>query len=470
MPTSTPPLTPVAATAAANNTYPYATFYKATSTPVTIISAKYGDGILCYNGTMPCNGENLGFPYVSSAPYTYFFVNLNASRGAIGSVLWWNTLNSPANNYTVVPQGVDWDTRVFLQTYKESVQWVGFNLDTGQYMWTGASEVPLNYYGSPSQGVIAGQVAYGHIYSGSVGGIIYCYDDKTGKVLWTYGNGGAGNSTNSDFNWPYGNIPTCVAAIGNGVVYLWTTEHTWTTPIYKGGLARAINATTGQEIWTISSVTMNFGETSYAMADGFNTWFNGYDNQIYTVGRGPSATTVQVGPKFSTIGNSVVIEGAVTDTSVGTKGVQQVADFPNGVPVASDASMSGWMSYVYQQQSMPTDFTGVPVQFYVLDSNGNYRQIGTATTDESGSYSLTWTPDISGNFTVYANFAGTNGYWPSSAETHFYVGNSAATAPATTAVTGFATTNDLMYGIVAIIIVIVIIGAVLALLMMRKRP
>ena len=38
-------------------------------------------------------------------------------------------------------------------------------------------EVPLNYYGSPSQGVIAGQVAYGHIYSGSLGGIIYCYDD-----------------------------------------------------------------------------------------------------------------------------------------------------------------------------------------------------------------------------------------------------------------------------------------------------
>ena len=31
---------------------------------------------------------------------------------------------------------------------------------------------------------------------------------------------------------------------------------------------------------------------SYAMADGYNTWFNGYDNQIYVVGRGPSATTV----------------------------------------------------------------------------------------------------------------------------------------------------------------------------------
>jgi len=470
MPPSTPPLTPLQTNPVANNTYPYATFYARANTPVTIVGAKYGDGILCYNGTMPCNGENLGFPYVSSAPYTYFFVNLNASKGAIGSVLWWSTLNSPANNYTVVPQGVDWDTRIFLTTNKESVQWVGYNLDNGQYLWTGPSEVPLNYYGSPSQGVIAGQVAYGHVYSGSIGGIIYCYDDKTGKILWTYGNGGEGNSTNSNFNWPYGNIPTCVAAVGNDVVYLWTTEHTWTTPIYKGGLARAINATTGQEIWTLSSVTMNFGETSYAMADGYNTWFNGYDNAIYVVGRGPSATTVTAGPKFSTIGNSVVIEGTVTDISAGTKQDQQVADFPNGIPVASDASMSQWMSYVYQQQSMPTDFTGVPVQFYVLDSNGNYRQIGSATTDESGSYSLTWAPDIPGNFTVYANFAGTNGYWPSSAETHFYVGGSAATAPTATAITGIATSSDVMYIGIAIIVVIIIIGVLLAVLMMRKRP
>ena len=75
------------------------------------------------------------------------------------------------------------------------------------------------------------------------------------------------------------------------------------------------------------------------------------------------------------------------------------------------------MSYVYQQQPFPTNFNGVPVQISVLDSNGNYRPIGTATTDASGIYSLTWTPNIAGNYTVIATFAGTNGYWQSSAET-----------------------------------------------------
>ena len=51
----------------------------------------------------------------------------------------------------------------------------------------------------------------------------------------------------------YGDYPTFINAVGNGVLYLVTTAHTWTTPIYKGALARAINATTGAEIWTLSS-------------------------------------------------------------------------------------------------------------------------------------------------------------------------------------------------------------------------
>ena len=438
--------------------------------PVHIVAAKYGDGILCYNGTLPSNGENQLFSFISWFPYTYFFVNLNASRGAVGSVLWWNTLNPPANNYTVVQGGVDWNTRIFLQSYKEATKWAAYDLDSGKQIWEAAPQAALDYYGSPSAGVLSGQIAYGKLYSMAMGGILYCYDDKTGHLLWTYGNGGEGNSTNSYLDWPYGNEPTFVQAIGNGVVYTITSEHTWVSPIYKGGLARAINATDGSEIWTISSVTIEFGSTSYAIADGFATWFNGYDNCIYTVGRGPSATTVTASPKVSSFGNNVIIEGTVTDISAGTKQDQQVADFPNGVSVASDANMKEWMGYVYQQQPQPTNFTGVPVQFYVLDSNGNYRQIGTTTTDISGSFSLTWTPDIPGNFTVYANFAGTNGYWPSDAETHFNImETTATTAPVATIQAGLATTSDLMTYIVVGVIAVIIAIAIVGVLMIRKR-
>jgi hypothetical protein len=442
------------------------------TSPPNIIAANYNDGILCESGSYPSNGENMVYPTVSQTPYTFFFINLNASKGAIGQVLWSNTLQPPPDNLTVVSPGVpDWNSRVFIECYKETMQWVGYSLDTGKQIWGPlAPQQALDYYGEPGPGVLAGQLADGKLYSSAYGGTVYCYNDVTGQLLWTYGNGGVGNSTNAGLNYPYGDYPTFVNAIGNGIVYLVTTAHTWTTPIYKGAEARAINATTGKEIWTISGITAEFSGVSYAMADGYNTWFNGYDNQIYVVGRGPSATTVSAGPKVQTLGDNVVISGTVMDISSGTKQAEQAADFPNGVPVASDASMTAWMGYVYQQQPKPVNFTGVPVQLYVLDSNHNYRPIGTVLTDESGMYTLTWTPDIYGNFTVYANFAGTNGYWPSSAETSF---NVMPAPPGTAAPTATPTSVADMYFVPAIaglFVLIIVVAIVLALLMLRKRP
>ena len=90
------------------------------------------------------------------------------------------------------------------------------------------------------------------------------------------------------------------------------------------------------------------------------------------------------------------------------------------------------MGYVYQQKPLPTNFTGVDVTINVLDSNGNFRPIGTATTDAKGLYSLTWIPDIPGDFKVIATFAGTNGYWPSSAETTFNIVEASPATPAPT--------------------------------------
>jgi hypothetical protein len=120
---------------------------------------------------------------------------------------------------------------------------------------------------------------------------------------------------------------------------------------------------------------------------------------------------------------------------------------------------------------MPSNVTGVLVTFYVLDSNNNYRSIGTSTTNSLGDYSFTWKPDITGSFTLYATFAGTQSYYGSSASTAFYASASAPTqAPTTTPLSGLASNSTLEYGLVAIIVVIVIIGAVLALLVTRKHP
>ncbi|MGA2683351.1 MAG: Ig-like domain-containing protein [Candidatus Bathyarchaeia archaeon] len=107
----------------------------------------------------------------------------------------------------------------------------------------------------------------------------------------------------------------------------------------------------------------------------------------------------------------------------------------------------------------------------MFDPNNNTYTIGTATTDANGMYTLTWKPDIPGNYIVYANFAGTNGYWPSSDTAAFYASAAAPTpAPTATPLAGLASNNTLMYGLIAIIVVIIIGIAALAMIMLRKRP
>ena len=130
------------------------------------------------------------------------------------------------------------------------------------------------------------------------------------------------------------------------------------------------------------------------------------------------------------------------------------------------------MGYVYQQQAEPTNFTGVKVTLTAIDPNHNSITLGQATTDTNGMYHFTWTPpSVPGTYSVTATFSGTNGYWGSTAETNMYVGPASATpAPTASPPTGLASTATVELGIVAVIIVIIVIGAILALLLMRKRP
>jgi hypothetical protein len=441
-------------------------------TAPTQVVAYSNDVLLCYSGTLPSGGSPAAFGRYSEDPYTYFALNLNAANGVLGSRIWSNTLQPPAGNITVFWAGADPVSRIFVESYKETSQWVAYSLDTGAKLWGPVgNEKALDYYGNDFGGVPCAQLAYGNLYYSGFGGTIYCYDSKTGNLKWTYGNGETGNSTNSGAYTGYGVYPTFITAIGNGVIYTETTEHTILNPIYKGALTRAVNATDGTEIWTLSAYTGGGGgSTSYAIADGFATFLNGYDNQIYVVGRGPSALTVSTPTVAVASGVPVVVSGTVIDVSAGTKQNAQASAFANGVPVASDDSMKDWMGYVYQQKPMPTSFKGVPVTIDVLDSNGNYRNIGTATTTSSGTYSLIWTPDISSSYQVIATFHGTNGYWGSYSQATFDVMNAPAT---TTAPTSTPVSNSEQYFVPAIagLFVLVIVGfAVLALLMLRKRP
>src|SRR3989337_4055466 len=128
---------------------------------------------------------------------------------------------------------------------------------------------------------------------------------------------------------------------------------------------------------------------------------------MYAFGKGETATTVSIQQDVIANGASVLIKGTVTDQSSGAK----------DTPAIADASMGPWMEYVYMQKPLPTNATGVTVFIDVLDSNGNYRNIGTTTSDLSGFFSFTWDPDIPGKCTVVATFGGTKSYYGSYSET-----------------------------------------------------
>ena len=442
------------------------------TTAPAIYEAYYGDMLLCMNGTYP-GFANLFAPTTSFSPYTYFAVNLNANVGAIGSILWRNTLSAPPGNLTVSFNGADptadGGAGVFTEYYTQTMQFVGYSMTTGNKLWgpVGYDTNDLAFYdeGFPC--------AYGELFQIGYGGVVYAYNETNGNILWTYGNGGAGNSTSTGLAFTYPHYPAVIYAIGNGIIYMVTSEHDVETPIYKGAVATAINATTGQQIWTLSDDDngLGVGNPGGAIADGYATFFNAYDNQIYVIGRGPTQTTVTAPDAGLTFGQPVVISGTVTDISAGTKQDEQASDFPNGVPCAADSIMTQWMGYVYQQQPEPTNFVGVPVTISVTDSNGNHYNIGTTTTNSNGMYTLTWTPIISGNYTVTASFVGTNAYWPSTDMASFTVMQPAATpAPTASPVTGLASTGTVMLGVAIIVIVIVIIGVAILAVLLRKRP
>jgi outer membrane protein assembly factor BamB len=404
---------------------------------------------------------------VSTNPANVTAISLKP--GTIGNVLWTKTYQPAPGNVTRLIVGWDPSNGVFVFGDKETMVFYGYSLTDGTQLW-GPTKLTNDYTTDYNYMAIGLEnIAYGKIYFTGYSGILYCYDDKTGDLLWTYGNGGEGNSTLSGFSTPYGRYPTFISVIADGKVYLDTTEHSPNSPLYKGAKYRCINATDGTEIWTI----MDYGNQMYggqaAVADGYLTTLNSYDSQIYSIGKGPSAMTVTAPDVSVELGKSLTIKGTVTDVSAGTNQAEQAARFPNGVPAVSDASMGEWMEYVYMQKPRPTDVTGVEVTLSVLDSNNNFQEIGTTTSDSSGLYSFQYTPDIAGKFTVYASFAGSDSFWPSRAETAFAV-DPAPPAPTPPVEQPPSMTDTyIMYSTIAIVIAIVA-GFAVAIVLLRKRP
>jgi len=345
----------------------------------------------------------------------------------------------------------------YVRHNKDTNEAYGYSLTNGQQLW-GPVQLPGNSL-STLQSWAA--IAYGNVYVWDFGGFVNAIDLKTGKINWTFTRGSAGYDT------PYGVYPIwgyTSGSIADGKIFL-SESRMYDPPLFMNAHRLVLNCTDGSLVWSINGF---YGRDTGPIADGFSLAWNSYDGQIYTFGKGQTDTTATIQDTIVPSGESVLITGTVLDKSPGTKDSDIVARFPNGVPAVSDDSMTAWMEYVYSQQPKPSNASGVDVTIDVIDSNNNYRNIGTVTTDPNGFYSFMWQPDISGKYTVIATFKGSESYWSSTETTAFGVMEAPEPTQAPTSPPASIADQYFIPGIGIIVAAIAIVGIVLAILL-RKR-
>ncbi len=379
---------------------------------------------------------------------------LSLEEGREGTLLFKKTWTPPSGNLTLAWAAASVEDGIFVITARETRLHYGFNIDNGEPLWS--STEPQHYMDQYLDTNFA--IAYGKLFSVGWGGVVYCYDNNTGNLLWTYAAHDKLAEARMGNNWPLR-----IAFIADGKIYVLHMEHSPDNPLPRGAPFFCLDVETGEEVWSL-----NIRGTAFRGAligDSIMVMYNSYDQLIYAIGKGPSATTVTAPDLGVSYGKPVLVKGMVTDVSPGTKDAGLTMRFPNGVPAVSDANMSDWMQYVHMQFERPADVVGVDVVVSVLDPNNNCYEVARTTSDASGFFSAEFTPEVPGKYTVIATFEGSRAYYGSSAETALLVEEAPADTPVPTPVPQAPVETYFTVSTIAIIAAI----AVAVILMLRKR-
>lgn len=374
-----------------------------------------GELIFGSNGTWPSNPD-YNFP----AKVTIWAISIKPDTR--GQVIYMKDIEvvTPDNKNLLFRGAAE---GVAVMMYSPTLEFVGYDMRTGQKLWQGPSEIeltgnPFGYYiSSTLYKAYAASIAYGKLFTTGYTGHVIAYDLYTGKVLWVY------SAPTNMTKFPY--YPMFFGCIADGKIYIGTHEHSADTPLFKGHKIRCLDAETGKEIWSMYGWGV---PQSFAVADGILVYLNLYDSQIYAVGKGPSATTVSVQNDVVPKGSTILLKGSVADRSKGTRAGVNVA---KGTPAVSDEYMGKWMEYLYMQKPLPSEVKGVEVKLYAKYPDGSIQYIGSAVTDpyNDGLYALAWVPPTEGTYTITAVFSGSESYWPSQGATVIHVTSAPEPAP-----------------------------------------
>jgi outer membrane protein assembly factor BamB len=426
------------------------------------------------SATMAFVGDKLIGQSVNQTDVLLWAISIKASD--MGRLLYSTDWKAPAEwvqgNITIGGIGQSgwcaWspESQVGVYFTKENRVHYGFNTNNGQYLYATDTQKFQDAW-SDTVSLTFGPdrvIVYGQLISATVGGTVYSYNATTGKLLWTY------NATDPYHESYLGNDWwTVPVAVTDGKIYIGSMEHSPLDPKPRGAPFICLNATTGAEIWRINGA---FRQTRWGgrgiIGDSIIATMDTYDQQVYAIGKGPSATSVTAAGLAAAFNQPIVITGTVMDVSPGTISDNAKLRFPHGVPAMSDASQSEWMLYVYKQFQQPTDVTGVPVSIDAIDPSGGYVHLGDTTSDSSGTFSFMFTPSASGKYTVYATFHGSAAYYGSYAQTALGV-QEKVEEPVVEPEQPTITEQYFVPAVIGIIVAIILVGAVLAILMLRKR-
>jgi outer membrane protein assembly factor BamB len=344
--------------------------------------------------------------------------------------------------------------------------WYCWDLSTGNQLWKSElSSWPWGTFGT------YGTTSYGGMIISSNYDCISAIDWDTGKIIWKF------EATTNPYETPYTgengttvNSWHSVACVADGKIYTFNAEHSPDQPLKRGWKFQCINATNGDGIWNLAATQAGGGDGSRvfqgAIADGYVAFSDAYDGYMYVIGKGKSATTIE-GPQTEvTLGQDVIITGAVLDKSPGQP----------DTPCVSKESMTTQMEYLHMQYPIDgiyhnISITGVSVSLDAVDPNGNYVHIGDVTSDGySGTFGFTWGPEVSGQYTVTATFMGDDSYGSSFATTYVGVTEAPAASSAPTSVSFDAINSNLSMTVIGGVIAIIIAVAIATLLILRKRP
>ncbi len=393
-------------------------------------------------------GEMLFEPTTWDAPSYWEEGDVDVSGFGGGWFAWGNDL-AGAN------VGVVW--------LKQTMEHYGFSTDTGEYLW-GPTEPQYYLDALDDTGSAARAIAYGRLYCASVSGIVYCYNATTGERLWEYKVDDPYTEILWSNNWWQKPL-----FITDGKIYCGHNEHSANQPLPRGAPMICLNATTGDVIWRANGL---FRQTRWGgraiIGDSVIATMDTYDQRVYAIGKGPSATTASAGPEVSVEGSSVLVTGRVTDISPGTSDYKLTARFPEGVPAVCDANQSEWMLYVYKQFAKPADVIGVDVTITVIDPNGNTPTVGTATSDADGFYSCAFVPEVPGKYTIIATFGGSEAYFGSHSQTAINVESAPEPTPMPTP-TPAPMTDSYVLGLGGASLAAIVVIGIVIILMLRKR-